>query len=609
MGNKKFQYLLLVFLTGIVMVAMDLLLLLFFGHLISNIIVKFSIPAIIFMAVYCGVLGQSAKYFEPAFFKDKSWKELEAGLKKIGGVPIKTIAVAVVIHAAFLAGIFFRTEYLGLDASLRMPIFFLTLSFGMVVGTFIYVICDGLVSRTLIDSKITEYPRDLRERRQESKILIVPVVVTLVSIIFSCSVTMLVMSESNGMIVVVVTMLIFFLFIMALAISLKRNCNATYNSVIDELHKLSSERKDLTRRISVCSVDELGTMAGMVNTFSGYLNSGIRDIKDGQRNLSEVGKRLEKNASDMANSIAKIAVAAEQVLAKTNGQKESVHTSSAAVHQIAQNINSLEESLTTQTSSMSQASSAVEEMVGNISSIGSVTAKMAAQFKTVGEAAGEGSRIQKESGDRIMGIVGQSESLQEANRIIATIAAQTNLLAMNAAIEAAHAGEAGRGFSVVADEIRKLAENSSKESQKINAELKQIVLSINQIVKDSEASGSAFAEVAKRIDETDKLVNEVDNAIREQKTGAGQVIDSLRMMNDINAKVRDGSREMTQGNEAMLKEISALQESATEISSSMEEISGSIRNLNSGAQEVSDMAADTRTSIQKISAIADSFEV
>ena len=609
MGNKKFQYLVLVFLTGLVMVAMDLVLLLFFGHLLSIIIVKFSIPALAFMIVYCGVLGRSAKYFEESFFKDNSWKELEAGLKKIGGVPIKTIAIAVVVHALFLAGIFFRTEYLGLSASIKMPLFWVTLSFGMVVGTFIYVICDGLVSRTLIASGITKYPRDLRERRQESKILIIPVVVNLVSLLFSCSITMLVMSEANGMIVVVVTLFIFFLFIMALSISLKKNCNATFNSVIEELHKLSSERKDLTRRITVCSVDELGTMAGMVNTFSGYLGSGISEIKEGQQDLSLVGSRLEENASSMANSIAKISVAVEQVLGKTRDQTESVHTSSAAVHEIAQNISSLEESIASQTSSMSQASSAVEQMVGNISSIGSVTAKMAAQFKTVGEAAGVGSRIQKDSGDRIHGIVGQSEALQEANRIIATIAAQTNLLAMNAAIEAAHAGEAGRGFSVVADEIRKLAENSSKESQKINAELKQIVQSINQIVKDSEESGHAFAEVSNRISETEKLVNEVDNAIQEQKTGAGQVIDSLRLMNDINAKVRDGSREMTQGNEAMLREISALQSSAAEISASMEEVSGSIRQLNTGAQEVSDMAAATRSSIQKISAIADSFEV
>jgi methyl-accepting chemotaxis protein len=248
-------------------------------------------------------------------------------------------------------------------------------------------------------------------------------------------------------------------------------------------------------------------------------------------------------------------------------------------------------------------------MVGNISSIGSVTEKMATQFETVGEAADEGSRIQRESGERISEIVRESQALMEANRIIATIAAQTNLLAMNAAIEAAHAGEAGRGFSVVADEIRSLAENSSTESKKISAELKQIVRTINLIVKDSEDSGEAFAEVSQRVSDTEKLVIEVNNAVREQKTGAGQVMDSLKIMNDLTAQVSDGSQEMGRGAQSMLLEIDSLQASAGDIEARMEEVSGNIKSLNSSAREVSELAVNTRSSIQKISDIANGFEV
>jgi methyl-accepting chemotaxis protein len=199
--------------------------------------------------------------------------------------------------------------------------------------------------------------------------------------------------------------------------------------------------------------------------------------------------------------------------------------------------------------------------------------------------------------------------LQEANKIIATIAAQTNLLSMNAAIEAAHAGEAGRGFSVVADEIRKLAENSSSESRKISVELKQIVATIDHIVKDAEASGTAFAEVSRRIGETEKLVIEVNNAIQEQKTGAGQVMESLKAMNDTNAHVSADSQKMGQGNETMLQEISVLQSSAVEIETRMEEMSASIKKIESGAQEVSNLAASSHSSIEKISVIADGFEV
>jgi methyl-accepting chemotaxis protein len=347
----------------------------------------------------------------------------------------------------------------------------------------------------------------------------------------------------------------------------------------------------------------------MVNIFCSHLSEGIQDIKNGQHELAGMGNRLEENAKSMADSVIQIAGAAEQVLVKTKGQIDNVNTSTNAVKDIAGLIETMEESVNEQTTSMSQASAAVEEMVGNISSIGSVTEKMAAQFKTVGEASDEGGRIQAASRERISEIVRESQSLQEANKIIATIAAQTNLLSMNAAIEAAHAGEAGRGFSVVADEIRKLAENSSAESRKIGTELKQIVSTIDHIVKDAEASGTAFAEVSRRIGETEKLVIEVNNAIQEQKAGADQVMESLKAMNDTNAKVSADSRKMGHGNETMLREIGVLQSSAGEIEIRMEEVSGGIKKIEAGAQEVSKLAATSRSSIEKISAIADGFEV
>lgn len=612
MYNKKQFFFILVFFTGIAMVLADFLLLLFFGQT-SGLPLRFGLPALLFAALYCGVLGPNARCFASEFFEGASEKEAESRLKKIGAVPIKMIGLSVALHLLFLGGIFARPAYMGLASSVRGPLFMAALAFGMLAGTFIYVVSDGLVSRTLSANKITAYPRALREKRQELKAMIIPIAVALVTVFFSCSVTMLGMGdadgEGSGLSAVLIPLGIFFVFIAILSFTLKKNAAVIYSSIIEQLENLSSERKDLTRRISVCSVDELGTIAGMVNTFCGYLNSGIRDIKDGQGELFRAGSLLEKNASGMADSIARISGAAEQVLVKTREQKESSANSSLAVDRIAGHIKALEDSVVIQVGSMSQASSAVEEMVGNISSIGSVTERMTAQFRTVGDAAGEGSRIQTQSGERVKNIVEQSRALQEANRIIATIAASTNLLAMNAAIEAAHAGDAGRGFSVVADEIRKLAENSSKESHKISAELKGISETIDHIVRGAEASAGAFAEVSRRIHETEALVSEVDNAVREQKTGAGQVMESLKTMNDITSKVRDGSEEMGRGNEAMVREIRALRESSDDISTSMEEMSENIRSVTSGAREVSGLAAAARTSIQQISGIADGFEV
>jgi methyl-accepting chemotaxis protein len=605
------------------MITADFLLLIYFDLTFSQLIFKLGIPGMVFLTAYSVILGRNSKCFSASFFKqtesgNNPEDDFVSRLKRIGAVPIKMIGLNVLIHAAFLGSVYANKRYLSIHDGMQGPLFLASLAFGMLVGTFIYVVSDGLVSRSLIAQNFYNYPNELREKRQELKAMIIPMAAVLMALIFAVSVTLLGVSKAGGNIdnfnagnwrMILIPVIIVFICVTALSINLKKNASTLYSSIIEQLENLSSEQKDLRRRITVCSVDELGTIAGMVNSFSEHLCGGINDIKTGKNELINVGNRLEENASGMAASVGQMSVATEQVLVKTKSQMESVNTSSRAVQHISDNIKTLDDSITIQTSSMNEASAAVEQMVGNITSISSVTERMESQFKTVGVSLDRGSSIQKESAKRIMEIVTQSQALQEANKIIASISAQTNFLAMNAAIEAAHAGVAGRGFSVVADEIRKLAINSSTESHKIGLELKQIVDSIDLIVKDSESSTAAFADVTNRINETGKLVHEVNNAIREQKIGASQVINSLRMMKDHTEKVNDGSKEMSHGSAVMLKEIDALQSSAGEIMTRMEEMSVGIKNINNGAQGVSELAVNTRSSIQKISVIADGFQV
>ena len=616
--NKKYLFMMLVFFTGFAMLLADVFMLVFFEHELAVIFSKFSIPSVIFMIIYCVILGSNALCFDKDYLKNIDFETYAKRIDKLGAVPIKLIGLNVVLHALFLALVFLLFNVMQIDSSIKNMLFLVAVSFGMLVGTFIYVISDGLVSIVLIDCDLSAYPRNLREGRQELKAMVIPVAVAVMSVPFASAVTMLSIHsagisleqlQGSAWFILLVPIIIFLICIAILATRLKKNSTRLYSSIVDQFENLSSEQKDLTKRIKICSVDELGTISGMVNEFCDHLSDGIRGIKDESHELSAAGVNLEKESAGIADSITSISQAAQQVVDKAHNQIESVNTATSAVKEMVELIGVMEKSIGSQTMSMAQGSSAVEQMVGNIASIGNVTDKMAEQFKTVGEASDEGSNIQSKSMERIRQIVEQSQALLEANKIIATIAAQTNLLSMNAAIEAAHAGEMGKGFSVVADEIRKLAENSSNESRKISSELKQIIGTIDNIVQASVESGKAFTEVSKRIRETEILVTEVNQAIHEQKTGADQVLDSLKAMNDINSKVNDCSVNMNKGTETMLLEIDSLHGNAAEISSSMEEVSGEIKKIDAGAHDVSRLAGVSRASITKISSIADEFNV
>jgi methyl-accepting chemotaxis protein len=291
--------------------------------------------------------------------------------------------------------------------------------------------------------------------------------------------------------------------------------------------------------------------------------------------------------------VLQISVSVDNITEKSHIQAESVSQSSSAVEQISSNIQSLEQVIREQSSSIEKASSAIEEMVGNISSVTSSINMMATQFTELTTLAENGQTAQADSMPKIEFIKEHSVALLEANRVIATITSQTNLLAMNAAIEAAHAGEAGRGFAVVADEIRKLAETSADQSKTIQAEINLVQQGIAEVVVASNESGSAFSHVAEGIGETDSLVREVQNAMLEQKEGSEQVLSALKDMNEITSQVQNGSREMGIGNKAILEEITRLRESTAGIRQSVEQVSSGCDQIKIDTHSVSDMSEKT----------------
>ena len=346
-----------------------------------------------------------------------------------------------------------------------------------------------------------------------------------------------------------------------------------------------------------------------MNQFIDTQHQIILSVRKSSDHITESADTLSSLSKTAASSAQQISVGIEDVTQQVRQQNEAMGGVKGILQTSVEGIGKLDSLIENQSADIIESSAAIEEMVGNISAVSGSINKMAQEYQELITITELGRQRQNDVAKQIDTMAEQSRHLGEANNVISQIASQTNLLAMNAAIEAAHAGESGKGFAVVADEIRKLAETAATQSKAIKMELGNITATIRNVVETSAISVEEFDQISGKVSSTENLVREIDGAMLEQQEASKQVLSSLRDINDASMKVQQTSKEMRDNIGELHSSADSLEAIANSVASSMQEMGAGIHEISSAAEDVSNQATRTKVAINILDKILEKFKL
>lgn len=370
----------------------------------------------------------------------------------------------------------------------------------------------------------------------------------------------------------------------------------TLNLFLDDLEKKDYRSKPL----KVTNRNELGELINGVNKFYDVTKGLLKDFRHSSESSKESSESLNVSIEESFSRFQIIENSVSTVRQDMANQAKGVEDAHSTTAQIINQIKALNAAIEKQSAGISQSSSAVEEMVANVNSVSSILEKNTESVNELAQVSENGRQSVIAAVKLADNVLSKSSDLLAASETIQAIAAETNLLAMNAAIESAHAGEAGQGFSVVADEIRKLAVQSSEQSKNIQQNLKEFAEAVSLITtstKEIQEQFNIIYELSQKVKDQEHIIS---NAMTEQTAGNQQVLAGIRSITNSTATVKNSANGMLEGGEQISSEMKLLSETSNTTRQHMAEIMNNLQRVIKSMDNFKNTSLENTRSIIKL---------
>ena len=402
--------------------------------------------------------------------------------------------------------------------------------------------------------------------------------------------------------------LLFVLLCVAILLCISMPFFKSMQEVSVNLRQLASAEGDLSSSIPIRNEDEVSDLAQNCNLVIFKLNGMVREIKSAVKELGCAGEELLAKAEAASASVDETVRSISEITDKTQEQNSLMTNVCGGIMKTGEEIETLNGRQQEQTEAIKKSSSSMEVMTSNVTAIDESLSHITQKYAELMNVTQNGQKLQNQVVSQINTIAEHSKGLSSANTTIEEIAARTNLLAMNAAIEAAHAGESGKGFAVVAGEIRTLAENSSKQSAAINSLLTNITDAISAMVQSSGESLKSFNNIGTRINEINGLIQQIHQGMAEQTDGIREMLAAEHVIARTAESINEASTSMKTTSAGSFSGIETLRSYSDEITKAMETISLQVAKMKELSASTAQTTAKNKEISDRVSSLVNSFK-